>query len=465
MVEPASPAAPADMAAAPAPPTVLLVDDEPSVLSALRRLFRTQGYRIEQATSGADALALLRETPVDLVVSDMRMPGMDGASFLSQVRAADPSVVRILLTGYADISATIAAINDGAIHRYIAKPWDDNDLLLVVSDAIARRALEQENGRLLALTQAQNQALVTLNQGLEARVAERTAALESSLQQVAAAHAEVEAHFMLAVTVFSGLLELREGGMAGHARRVADLARRMAARLGLDDAAQREVQLAALLHDIGKIGFDDAMLTTPVSRYSADQMTVYQQHPVDGEAALLPLDGLHGVAAIVRQHHERWDGRGFPDGLRGVGILLGARILAAASDYDGLTNGSLAEQVYTGDKARAALRDGLLSHYDPQVVEALFAVLGELEAEAKADVAVPVAELQPRMVLAQDLLSPQGVVLLPAGHVFQPALIARLREVAARQPQPLEVRVLRKSLPQAGAKPAPGGSAGRSVAA
>ena len=465
MAEPASPAAPADVVAAPAPPTVLLVDDEPSVLSALRRLFRTQGYRIEQCTSGADALALLQHTPVDLVVSDMRMPGMDGASFLAQVRAADPSVVRILLTGYADISATIAAINDGAIHRYIAKPWDDNDLLLVVNDALQRRNLELENSRLLALTQSQNQALVTLNQGLEARVAERTAALERSLADVANAHAEVEAHFMLAVTVFSGLLELREGGMAGHARRVADLARRMAARLGLDDAAQREVQLAALLHDIGKIGFDDGMLTTPVSRYSADQMTVYQQHPVDGEAALLPLDGLHGVAALVRQHHERYDGRGFPDGLRGAGILLGARILAAASDYDGLTNGSLAEQVYSSDKARTALRDGLHSHYDPQVVEALFAVLGEMEAEARADVAVPVAELQPRMVLAQDLLSPQGVVLLPAGHVFQQALIARLREVAARQPQPLEVRVLRKSLPAPGAKVVVPGGAGRAVAA
>ena len=435
-----------DAAVAP-PPTVLLVDDEPSVLSALRRLFRTQGYRIEQATSGADALALMRDVPIDLVVSDMRMPGMDGAAFLAQVRSAHPSVVRILLTGYADISATIAAINHGAIHRYIAKPWDDNDLLLVVSDAIARRGLEQENGRLLALTQSQNQALVTLNQGLEARVAERTAELERSLQAVEAAHAEVEAHFMLAVTVFSGLLELREGGMAGHARRVGDLARRIGARLGLDDAAQRDVQLAALLHDIGKIGFDDGMLKTPVSKYSADQMTVYQQHPVDGEAALLPLDKLHRVAALVRQHHERYDGRGFPDGLRGASILLGARILSAASDYDDLTSGSLAEQVYTSDKARKALRDGVHTHYDPQVVQALFTELDLMEAEAKADVGVPAADLRPRMVLAKDLLSPQGVVLLPAGHVLQQPLIVRLRELAARQNLALELRVLRKSMP------------------
>ncbi len=441
-----------------APPTVLLVDDEPSVLSALRRLFRTQGYRIEQCTSGADALALLHGTPVDLVVSDMRMPGMDGAAFLAQVRSQHPSVVRILLTGYADIAATIAAINQGAIHRYIAKPWDDNDLLLVVRDALAHRALEQENSRLLALTQAQNQALSTLNQDLEARVAERTAALARSLAEVEAAHAEVEAHFMRAVTVFSGLLELREGGMAGHARRVADLARRMAGHLGLDAAAQREVQLAALLHDIGKIGFDDSMLGTPVSKYSAEQMARYQRHPLDGEAALLPLDQLHGVAAIVRQHHERHDGRGFPDGLAGGAILLGARILSVASDFDGLTNGGLAERSYTAEQARAALRDGLYTHYDPAVVTALQTVLAEMEAETQADVAVPVAGLQPRMVLARDLLSPQGVVLLPTGHVFQPPLITKLQELAARQNQALQVWVLRKSMPAA--QPARGGPGG-----
>jgi len=136
--------------------TLLLVDDEPSVLSALRRLFRMQGYQVRQASSGAEGLASLREQPADLVISDMRMPEMDGARFLEQVRNGWPDIARILLTGYADISSTIAAINRGEVHRYIAKPWGDQDLLLIVRDALQRRALERQNAELLELTRQQN---------------------------------------------------------------------------------------------------------------------------------------------------------------------------------------------------------------------------------------------------------------------------------------------------------------------
>ena len=459
MAEPAT--NPPRDAATVTPPTVLLVDDEPSVLSALRRLFRSQGYRIEQATSGAEALLVLAMQPVDLVISDMRMPEMDGAALLAQVRQSHPSVVRILLTGYADISATIAAINQGAIHRYIAKPWDDQEMLLVVGEALRRRELELENARLLSITQAQNDALAALNQSLEERVQERTEALARSNRDLAQAHREIEAQFTLAVTVFSGLLEMRQDGIAGHARRVSELAQRTAARMGLDAAAHRDVQLAALLHDIGKIGFPDAMLGKPVSKFSTEEVARYQRHAADGEAALMPLDKLQGVAAIVRQHHERFDGRGFPDGLRGPGILLGARIVAAASDYDGLTSGSLAERVFPMDAAKAAMREAVNSHYDPQVVEALLAEVDAIAAAAKADLVVDVTNLRPGMKLAADLLTAKGVVLLPVGHVFQAALIAKLRDLAERQNLTLTMRVVGTSVPKA----APAAPAPRPVAA
>lgn len=428
---------------------LLLVDDEPSVLSALRRLFRLNGHATEQATSGADGLRILGEQPIDLVISDMRMPEMDGAAFLEQVRQRHPDCVRIVLTGYSDIGATVAAINRGEIHRYIAKPWDDQDLLLVVDDALSRRALERQNAELLALTQQQNQQLQQLNDTLEQRVAARTAELEQLNGLLMQACDEVNATFTMAVTVFSGLLEMRQQGIAGHARRVGELAKRMAAKLGLSEREQHDVLLAALLHDIGKIGFNDEMLGKPLSKYSADEVTRYQRHPLDGECALLPLDKLRGVAQVVRQHHERVDGRGFPDGLAGLEISLGAQIVSVASDYDGLVNGLMAVRHYSTEQARAAVRDGIGTHYALRVAQALFEVLNELGADAVAELALPVEALLPRMVLARDLQSRQGAILLPKGYRFDAPVIQKITDLATRTGLKLQVHVLASSVPAA----------------
>ncbi len=439
---------------------LLLVDDETSVLSALRRLFRMQGYTTDQATGGAAGLELMAEQPFDLVISDMRMPEMDGATFLEAVRQQHPTTVRILLTGYADISSTVAAINRGEIHRYITKPWDDNDLLLVVDEALKRRALERQNAELQALTQSQNEELQALNQSLEARVAARTAELEESNlklednlllladtnRQLAKAHEEVQQNFTMAVTVFAGLLEMRQERVAGHARRVADLARRMGLRLGLDEKRIEEVHLAALLHDIGKIGFTDAMLAKPVSLYSADEQMSYGRHPLDGEAALMPLERLHGVALLIRQHHERVDGHGFPDGLADAEIALGAKIIAVASDYDGLLSGNLAEERYPPAAARQALGESIGTHYAAQVVEALDGALADIAAEELADVELVAADLKPGMELSSDLLSPQGAILLPKGYKFDSRMVRKLAEFVARAALPVEIRVLCKSL-------------------
>src|ERR1017187_6253965 len=156
-----------------AQPVLLFVDDEENILNSLRRLFRPLNYKIFTAISGAEALALLEHEPVDLIISDMRMPLMDGAQLLEQVRAKWPDILRILLTGYADISSTIAAINKGEIYRYIAKPWEDNDIILVVRHALERKSLEQEKRRLEQLTIRQNEELKALNASLEIKVQER----------------------------------------------------------------------------------------------------------------------------------------------------------------------------------------------------------------------------------------------------------------------------------------------------
>ncbi len=269
--------------------TILLVDDEPSILSALRRLFRPQGYRILMAEGGAAALELAATDTIDLVISDMRMPQMDGAQFLQRMRSLQPDAMRILLTGYADINSTIAAINGGEIHRYIAKPWDDNDIVLVVREALARRQLEMRNRQLAEIVQKQNDELLGLNAGLEDRVRQRTAEIEQINDMLTVAYDELKSNFMLSMQIFAGLMELRHNGMSGQSRRVAALARRTCVHLKLDERLSHDIHVAALLHNIGKIGFPDSLLNRPISTLNSEDVARYRKHPLNAETALMPL--------------------------------------------------------------------------------------------------------------------------------------------------------------------------------
>ncbi len=409
------------------PATLLLVDDEAGILSSLRRLLRPAGYTILIAESGAEGLVILEREPVDVVISDMRMPEMDGAQFLEQVRNRWPATMRILLTGYADVNSTIDAINRGEIYRYISKPWDDDQLKLTIRDALESRRLRNENARLLTLTQAQNEELAQLNTGLEQKVAERTAELEQVNSILNLSNDRLKQNFLVSIKMFSGLMELRGDTVVGHSRRVADLARKLAVRLELPPKDQQDVFVAALLHDIGKIGFSDRLLARPVSKMSSEDMTGYRRHPVAGESALMPLVELRDAAHIIRAHHERYDGQGYPDGLVGESIPLGARILSVANDYDGLQIGTLAEKRLSPDEARAMLAQSRGKAYDAKVLDAFFAMIGGPAREVVNERAVTAAQLVAGMVLARDFLGRDNVLLLAADYVLDERLVEQLQ--------------------------------------
>ena len=275
-------------AAAASKPTLLFVDDEPNILSALQRLFRPAGYRIYTAPGGAEGLAVLERERVDLVVSDMRMPQMDGAAFLEQVATRWPAVMRILLTGYADLTSAVAAVNKGNIYRYLSKPWEDNDIKLTVQQALERQQLEAQVHR-------QNEELKALNAGLEDKVRARTEEVRQVLAQLEVNHEELKKSYLTSVKVFGGLVELRLGELAGHSRRVAEQARMLAQRMRLPATDVQDIMFAGLLHDIGKIGLPDSLISKPFSALSADERTRVARHPVDGQAALLAIEPLAGA--------------------------------------------------------------------------------------------------------------------------------------------------------------------------
>jgi response regulator RpfG family c-di-GMP phosphodiesterase len=407
-------------------PKILCVDDEPNILSSLRRLFRSKGYKVLTALGGQEGLAVLEAESVDLVISDMRMPIMDGAAFLAQVRIRWPDTIRLLLTGYSDVQSIIDAINRGEIYRYITKPWDDNDIVLVVKQALERKALEIEKKRLEELTHNQNEELKALNANLEAKVEERTAALRQAHDSLIHVNEKLKNSFLTSIKVFSNVIEMRGGKLVGHSRRVADLARKIAKIMGMDAREIQAIFVAGLLADIGKIGFSDELLDTPVSQLTGDQLGIFHKHTIRAEQLLMPLDDLQGTAKMLRYQHERFDGRGFPDGLIGEAIPIGARILSLASDYDNLQIGGLTPKRVHADDAQALIIHGAGNRYDEKVVAAFKQVFnGGIDESDFQD--LPAKNLLSGMILTTDIISRDGILLLPADHVLDEHVIEKLR--------------------------------------
>ncbi|HLP98822.1 MAG TPA: HD domain-containing phosphohydrolase [Sideroxyarcus sp.] len=454
------------------PVVILCVDDEPNILSSLQRLLRRQGYQVLSAQSGADGLAILEQQPVDLVISDMRMPQMDGARFLEQVRQRWPDTTRVLLTGYADVESTMAAINKGEIYRYIAKPWDDNDVILLVKHVLERQALEREKRRLEVLTQQQNEELKTLNASLEAKVQERTRELQLALQGVQRSNEQLRKNFLTSVSIFSNLMELRAGSIGGHSRRVAEIARKLASRMGLLKDDLQDVVLAALLHDIGKIGLPDSVLDKAEPALKNDELVQLMRHPLIAETALMPLDQLKVAATLIRSHHEHFDGSGYPERLSGTAIPLGARILLLANDYDAVQHGHKLSSPLSQAQAYEFIVASSGKHYDPAVVEAFKALFGgnrpsaqaveepaartpkpgvvrprsmitrdeayaDTPSHEEAELELTSKQLRPGMVLSKGVITREGLLLLFRDDVLDDKLIAQVIKFEKQEKYPL----------------------------
>lgn len=421
--------------------SILCVDDEVNILSSMRRLFRPKGYRVLIAESAQEALMELEAShgAIDLVISDMRMPNMDGAVFLTEVYKKYPQIMRILLTGYADMQSTINAINQAHIYRYISKPWNEAELLKAVEDALHLQQLEREKERLEHLTQQQNEELKQLNATLEEKVATRT-------QDLHQAHERLKKAFLTTIKIFSGLIELRAGNVAGHSRRVADLARKIGVKMGIDNKGLNDIFLAGLLHDIGKIGFTDDLLFKAPIKMNLQERSIYCEHPVKAEQLLMPLEELHNAAKLIRYHHEHFAGTGYPEGLAGEQIPIGSRILALANEFDGLTEGFLTGKKQSILQVRDYIQKDNGKRYDPKVVKAFFDLMwpqhqqestslthslahtdvADALAPKEKEIQIAIPALKPGMKLSRDLFSEDGVMLLAADFVLDSGLIDKL---------------------------------------
>jgi putative nucleotidyltransferase with HDIG domain len=365
---------------------VLIIDDDELILKALARILETAGFEPRCYLVPEEALAAIETDNPVVIISDYMMPSMDGVAFLKAARLRCPGAVRILCTAAEDFRVALQAVNAGEVFRIISKPWHQQELLATVQQAAEAARLRLENERLTAEVQRQNGQLREINSRLEEMVRHRTQALLEGL--IAA-------------------LDYRDAETQWHSRRVSLYARRLAESLGMTEPDLTVIEHGALLHDIGKIGVRDRVLLKP-GPLTNDEWSEMKRHPELGWALLQRVDYLRPASAIVLQHQEKWDGSGYPTGLRGEEIVIGARIFHVVDTLDAITS----DRPYRRSRPFSEARDEISrcrgSQFDPAVVDAFLKVAPEdwerirLDVETVAVLSADLAESPPGV---EDLVS------------------------------------------------------------
>src|SRR5919107_2431091 len=309
---------------------ILVADDEPEIRHVLSDLLRPL-YDCEAVGSAEAAVELLRDGAYDLVISDIMMGGMSGIDLIPRVRELAPDTVVIMISGVQTVESAINALRAGAFD-YVMKPFDLHHVEAAVSRALEHHYLRAEKRRYETY--------------LEEMVAQRTEELDNALRSLGDA-------YRTTLKALTAALEARDSETHGHSERVVSFSLRLGQEFGLDAEQLRSLEFGSLLHDIGKIGVPDAILRKP-AKLTEEEWVLMREHPLHGQKILGGIEFLEGAAKVVAQHHERWDGTGYPSGLKGEEIDLCARIFAVADAFDAITS----DRVYrAGRSYEAALAE------------------------------------------------------------------------------------------------------------
>ncbi|RKX29685.1 MAG: hypothetical protein DRP47_01195 [Candidatus Zixiibacteriota bacterium] len=405
--------------------TILLVDDEEGILRALKRVLGGIGVDILTAMNGQEALDLLVGHKVALIMSDQRMPGLTGVEFLTKSKDIAPDATRILLTGYADIDATIGAINDGSVTYYFNKPWDDEVLISRIQESLKMQAVKAENKSLQKLTRQQNEKLKKLNSSLEQRVEQQTAEIREK-------HRELAKSFMETIKAFSNMIELRFQDVRNHSQRVGALVKKILSKLELNHTEYQDIVVAAFLHDIGKISIPDSVMEKKTDHYSQADWDLIKKHPVLGQTCVYHISGFEEVGHLIRHHHECFDGSGYPDSLVETQIPLGARIIriADAFDHQAFANGHPNNEALNEASAYLVRKSG--TEFDPALVRKFIECDAGREflfKESSETRYLRPIQLKEGMIVATDVFTQNGMFLVPKGARLSEGMIGRIVKI------------------------------------
>ena len=308
---------------------ILLVDDEEDNLALLYRTLRG-AYNLEKTTSPLHALEILKEKHFELVISDHKMPEMDGVEFLKHVQVHYPSTMRILLTAYSDANILIDAINYAKIYRYVKKPFNPEELQLIVSSALEYYQLKYDNDKLI-----------------------------NDLKEL----------FSGTIKAIMEALDAKDSYTSGRSKRITYYSIIVAKQLGLSTIDTGKVELAGMLHDIGMIGVSDEILYK-IDALSQEEYDEIKKHITYSVKILEDIKQLKDVVEIIKYHHEKYDGTGYPYGVKGEDIPLGSRIIAVADAFDSIISNRIYRNKIELQDALNEIKKGALTQFDPVVVKA-----------------------------------------------------------------------------------------------
>jgi putative two-component system response regulator len=320
---------------------ILVVDDEEGIRHLLKQKLSSLGYYCLEASNAGKALEILAGNTVGLVLLDMKMPGKTGLDILPEIRRHYPQTSVIMATAVNDVNTVIECMKQGA-YDYLTKPFDLTELGMSVNRALEKRRLEL--------------ALNDYHEHLQQKVSEQAKIIRDS--------------FLNSITSLAFALDAKDSYTNGHSERVAGISTIIGRELNLPRDLCEKIRIAGLIHDIGKIGVPEMILnkTEPLTE---EEFNIIKSHCEVGEHILQPVVDDIDILKMVRHHHERYDGRGYPDSLSGIQIPIGARILSVADSYDAMTTNRPYRKAMKPEEVIIELERSKWSHFDPAVADAL----------------------------------------------------------------------------------------------
>ena len=338
---------------------VLIVDDEPWISDVIADQLSLEGFVPTTTNDSSQVMDILSNGAFDMVILDIYMPSPDGLALLKDIQEKDPHLPVLMLTAFTDAETATQAMKDGA-SDYIVKPHHRPQLVMRVERALERGEMLRERARAQEI--------------LERRVAEQTEQLRQQSQQLATMLGRVKVNYQATLRALEASLDVRDQSAPGHCRRVAKLAVYLARRMGVAGDDLVALEHGARLHDIGKMGVPDDILMKP-GPLTDPEWVMMRRHPEIGCQIVGHIDFLQNALPIIRHHHERYDGLGYPDGLKGNEIPLLARIFCVVDAFDALTHARPYNEVLSVQAALDSLQSDSGALYDPRVVDAFDAML------------------------------------------------------------------------------------------